>query len=99
MEHLDTILDNQYYSSLIVLGSQIIFIYLRTLNVIYTSERKMIPTIITGNGIGLSWLISMSIGANSVMEGQPLPILAFLIGGTIGTYLGITKESNKKKKL
>lgn len=92
---MEEILANQYYSSLVILISQIIFIYLRTLNVIYTSERRMLATIITGNGIGLSWLISMSIGANSVMEGQPLPILAFLIGGTLGTYLGIKKESKK----
>jgi hypothetical protein len=92
---MSEILQNEYYSALVVLISQIIFIFLRTLNVIYTSERRMLASIITGNGIGLSWLVSMSIGANSIMEGQLIPILAFLIGGTVGTYFGIRKESKK----
>jgi len=90
------ILANPYYSAIVVLFSQIIFIYLRTLNVIYTSERKMIPSIITGNGIGLAWLVSMSIGADSIMQGEIIPIIAFLIGGTLGTYWGIKKESKRK---
>jgi hypothetical protein len=91
------ILANPYYSAIVVLFSQIIFIYLRTLNVIYTAERRMIPSILSGNGIGLAWLVSMSIGADSIMQGQPLPIATFLIGGTLGTYWGIKKESKKDK--
>lgn len=55
----------------------------------------MLATIITGNGIGITWLVSMTFGMNSITEGQPLPILAFIIGGSIGTYLGIKKESKK----
>jgi hypothetical protein len=90
------ILANPYYSALVILISQIIFIYLRTINVIYTSERRLWPTIISGNGIGLAWLVSMSIGANSIMHGEPLPIAAFLVGGTVGSYLGIKKETKKK---
>ena len=89
------ILQNEYYSTLIILISQIIFIYLRTLNVIYTADKRMLAAILTGNGIGISWLISMSISINSVMEGQLLPILAFLVGGTLGTYFAIKKESKK----
>ena len=93
---MEEILGNPYLSAIVVLFSQIIFIYLRTLNVIYTSERKMIPSIITGNGIGLAWLVSMSIGADSIMQGEIIPIIAFLIGGTLGTYWGIKKESKRK---
>jgi hypothetical protein len=89
------ILANPYLSAFVVLISQIIFIYLRTINVIYTAERKMVPAIISGNGIGLAWLVSISIGGNSIMHGEFLPILAFLIGGTLGTYWGIKKEMNK----
>lgn len=89
------ILSNPYLSALVVLISQIIFIYLRTINVIYTAERKILPAILSGNGIGLAWLVSMSIGANSIMKGELVPIIAFLLGGTLGTYLGIKKESKK----
>jgi len=92
------ITENQYLSSVIILITQLIFIYLRTLNVIYTSEKRILKSILTGNGIGLAWLISISIGANSIMKGEPLPILAFLIGGSVGTYLGIKKEIKKNGK-
>ena len=90
------ILSNPYLSALVVLISQIVFIYLRTVNVIYTAERRLIPAIVSGNGIGLAWLVSMSIGANSIMHGEIIPIIAFLIGGSLGTYWGIKKESKKK---
>lgn len=86
------IIQNEYYSSILILISQIAFIYLRTLNVIYTSERKMAPSIITGSGIAICWLISISIGTNSILEGKIFPILAFILGGTIGTYLGIKQK-------
>ncbi len=90
---LQEILSNQYYSSLVILISQLIFIYLRTINVIYTSEKRILPAILTSNGVALAWLVSLSIGANSVIEGELLPIIAFLIGGTLGTYYGIKKET------
>lgn len=93
---MQEILNNPYYSALVVLFSQVIFIYLRTINVIYTAERRILPAILSGNGIGLAWLVSMSIGADSIMKGEPLPIIAFLIGGTLGTYWGIKKESKRK---
>ena len=56
------LLANPWYAAIIVFITQIIFLYLRTLNVIYTAERKVWGTILTGNGVSVSWLISMSIG-------------------------------------
>lgn len=94
---MEEILENKYYSSLVVLISQIVFLYLRTLNVIYTADNKMIPAIITQNGVGLMWLISMSIGIKSIMGGDALPIIMYLIGGSLGTYWGMKKESKKKR--
>jgi hypothetical protein len=93
--NVNEILANPYLSSLVVLVTQIIFIYLRTINVIYTTQRRMIPAILSGNGIGLAWLVSLSIGGNSIMHGEILPIFSFLIGGTLGTYWGIKKEISK----
>jgi uncharacterized protein YebE (UPF0316 family) len=93
---MDEILANPYYSAIVVLISQVVFIYLRTINVIYTAERRLLPAILSGNGIGLAWLVSMSIGADSIMKGEIIPIIAFLVGGTLGTYWGIKKESKKK---
>lgn len=93
---MEEILNNQYYSALVVLISQIVFIYLRTINVIYTAEKKVMPAIISGAGIGIAWLISMSIGIESVMKGEVLPIIAFIGGGALGTYWGIKLKPKKR---
>lgn len=95
---IDTILGNPWLAALVILVSQIGFIYFRTLNVIYTAEMRIIPAILTGNAVGICWLISMSIGLNSVMTGDVLPVMAFLLGGTLGTYWGIKQERKKHGK-
>jgi hypothetical protein len=87
------IITNPWYASIIVFVTQVIFLYLRTLNVIYTSNRNMWGTILTGNGVSLFWLVSMSIGMNSMLTGSWQPIIAFILGGTLGTYYGIKKEN------
>lgn len=90
------IISNPYYAAMVVLISQFVFIYLRTINVIYTSEKRLVPAIVTGNGVALAWLISLAIGGNSIIHGEIIPIIAFLLGGTLGTYFGIKKETTKK---
>ena len=83
------ILVNPWYGAGIVLITQILFIYLRTINVIYTAEKKMVPSILTGVGIGSFWLIGIAIGADAILELKWQPIVAHLSGGVIGTYYGL----------
>lgn len=90
---MEQIINNAWLASLVVLITQIIFIYFRTLNVMYTAERKILASIITGNLIGMAWLISIAVGANAIMNLQWQPILAHLVGGTLGAYWGfLTKK-------
>lgn len=86
------LLSNPWYAAIVVFITQIIFLYLRTLNVLYTSERKVWGAVWTGNLVSVTWLISMTIGLNSMFTGDWQPIVAFLVGGTIGTYWGIKKK-------
>lgn len=95
--NMEELLNNTYLSALVVLVSQIVFIYLRTLNVIYTSELRVKAAIISGAGIGLAWLVSLAIGFESVKRGELLPIFTYLLGGGLGTYWGIRKEKIKHK--
>ena len=85
---MEQITNTPYIAAIIVLLTQIIFLYFRTLNVIYVSEKRILPSIVTGNLIGIAWLISITIGANAIMNLQWQPILAHLIGGSLGTYWG-----------
>ncbi len=96
---MEDLLENQILSSIIVFLSQVAFIYLRTLNVIFTVDRRMWPAIFTGVGIGLLTLISFSIGVKSFLGGEILPVIVFLLGGALGTYWGIKQnEKNDRKK-
>jgi hypothetical protein len=96
---IETITNNPWLAGSVVLVTQIIFLYFRTLNVMYTAEHKILPSIITGNAIGLAWLITIAVGVNAMMEGQWQPILAHIIGGTVGTIWGfISKERLDRKK-
>jgi uncharacterized protein YebE (UPF0316 family) len=85
---MEELLTNPWLSAIIVFITQIVFLCFRTLNVQYTAEHKIWPAIFTGNMVGISWLISVSIGVKSIMALEILPIIAFLVGGSIGTYLG-----------
>ncbi len=93
---LENYLKNIWFLSVSVFLFQIIFVYLRTINVIYTSEKKVIPAIVSGAASGLFWLLATAIGTSSILGGVWQPIIAHLIGGAIGTYLGIKLEIEKK---
>ena len=83
---------------IIILISQILFLWFRTLNIQAVSEQKVFKAIWTGNMIGLTWLIGIAIGANSMMQGNIWPILMHLLGGSIGTYIGMRKPITRKFK-
>lgn len=85
---METIANNPWLAAIVVFITQIIFIYFRTLNVMYTAEKKILASIVTGNIIGISWLIAIAIGANAVLNLQWQPVTAHLLGGTLGAYWG-----------
>ena len=97
-ELIQDIMDNPIWSSVIVFLSQLVFIYLRTLNVIYTAEKKIWPSIFTGMGVGMLTLISFSIGIKSVLSGEITPIILFLLGGALGTYWGIKQNERNENR-
>lgn len=85
------LITNPWWSSIIVLATQFVFIYFRTINVIHTANKNTLKAVLSGNMIGIMWLISIGIGADAIMELKWQPILAYLIGGTIGTIVGLRK--------
>lgn len=77
--------------SIIVFLSQIVFIYLRTVNVKAISEGKLLMAIISGNAQAMAGLISFAIGIYSIIDLNILPVIAYLLGGTVGTFLAMKK--------
>ena len=97
-EVINIILADSVLAGFVIFISQLIFIGLRTINVMYTSDRNIKASIITGFGISMAWLISISLGINSVLTGDWFPILMFVIGGGIGTYIGFKIENKIKNR-
>jgi uncharacterized protein YebE (UPF0316 family) len=93
---IEEIMNNTYWATLIIFLAQLVFVYLITLNVIYITERNILGAIVTGNGIGICRLLVWSIGINSVMQGNILPIVSYLVGGSIGVYIGIKQKQKRE---
>ena len=85
---MDQLVNSPWWAALVVFVTQIIFLYSRTLNVMYTAENKLIPALVTGNIIGITWLLSMAVGANAILTMQWQPIAAHIVGGSIGVIMG-----------
>lgn len=75
--------------TIVVFFTQIIFIWLRTINISHIAHKRVVASIISGNGIAITWMISTTIGVSALLQGEPLPIIAHLIGGSIGTFIGL----------
>jgi uncharacterized protein (DUF486 family) len=89
----DVLQMNPWLASGIILISQIAFIYFRTINVIHTTNKDWKKAILSGWGVGITWLMSVSLGVNSMINMQWQPIVAFLLAGAIGTFIGIKTTS------
>ena len=91
------LLVNPWHAAVLIFTTQILMLYLRTINIFYTTKNNIFGAIWSNNGVAATWLLSMTIGMNSMLIGQWQPILAFLLGGTIGTYWGMKNEIKHKK--
>ena len=98
MKVLKEILENPWVASLVVFTVQILMLYVRTKNITYTIKHDIFGAIWTNNAFAVAWLFSTTIGLNSLISGQWQPILAFLLGGSLGTYWGIVKDKKDLDK-
>lgn len=69
--------------------------YLRTINVQHVAQNRVWPAIFSGTGVGITWLIAVSLGVDSLLDlRNKWPIaVCHLIGGAIGTYWGMAKKT------
>lgn len=88
---------NSVELAFIVCFTQMAFLWFRTVNIKATSDHNIFKAIWSGNGLALVWIVSVSIGVKSIMNGDILPIIGHLVGGTIGTIFGIKYYESKQK--
>lgn len=99
MESIKELLQNPWHSAIIIFITQILMLYLRTINIIYTTKQNIFGAIWSNNGVAITWLLSMTIGMNSMLSGQWQPIVSFLLGGSLGTYWGLIREKKTQNKI
>lgn len=92
------LLANPWYAAGIVFITQILMLYFRTINIFYTTKTNVFGAIWSNNANAIMWLMSMTIGMNSMINGQWQPILMYLLGGSLGTYWGVKKEQRYNDK-
>jgi len=90
---MNDLIINPWTSAIIIFILQMVFILFRTINVIYTAEKKVLASILTGNIIGVCWLASIFLGIDAIMNLLWQPIVAYFIGGSLGQYLGFKIEN------
>jgi len=85
MEHLSL-----YYQFLIIVITNFLFIYFRTLNVTANAHKDRLALFWTGLLVHLSWLVSISLGVNAVLTGNWILIVGSAAGGLYGADCAIT---------
>ena len=91
---MEAILKNEFLACVVVLLSQICFLFFRTLNTINVSKKNTIGSIATEAATSFFRLISLALGVNSVINGGIIVMATYIIGAMIGTYWGIKQKKD-----
>jgi hypothetical protein len=88
-----------YWQFIIIFAANLLFIYFRTLNVVYSSKAERFGVFYSGALVHVSWLVSTSLGVNAMLHGNYILITASLMGGLLGADWAITKKFHKKQSV
>ena len=89
---------NIWLQAFIILLTQFIFIYYRTVNVNANIEKDRWKLFWTGSIVHITWLISTAIGVNAIIKGNYLLVIFSLVGGLIGADFGLYERLKINKK-
>jgi hypothetical protein len=79
----------------VLILSQVIFSFSRTLNVRYTAKDNVLMGVATSTVIKMTWLVSTSIGVNSAIERDWVTLIIYVGSGVIGDYLSFQIKVKK----
>lgn len=89
---------NIWLQAAIILITQFIFIYYRTVNVNANIEKDRWKLFWTGTIVHITWLLSTAIGVNAIIKGNYILIIFSLLGGLIGADFGLHEKLKIKNK-
>lgn len=85
-----------YLQFIIIFICQYLFIYFRTKNVEANATKDRLKLFTTGLAVSITWLISVSLGVNAILQGHWILIVATLAGGLLGADHAIINKFSKK---
>jgi hypothetical protein len=80
------------YQIITVIVLQFMFIFFRTLNVIYTAHNNLLGAMVTGLMVNILWIVTTYYGIEAFENGNVALAIAYLAGGQIGIYWGMRKK-------
>lgn len=84
---------------LILIISQLLFSYFRTVNVIHNSKGLVAKSLFSGTMVKVTWLVSTYLGVNSLITKDYFMVFLYLLSGIIGDYLGLLKNKKNASNL
>jgi len=89
-----------WYNVILMFILEFIFILVRTLNIHSISKNSLWPAVITGNILGITFLITTALGVEAYLdwpEGIPV-FISYMVGGTLGLVVGIKYNKKHEKQ-
>lgn len=75
---------------------EMIYMALKTMNITKIVEGKAVDAALLGGFMTVIWLISTTIGIASILEGEFLIAVGYVIGSMVGCYIGVKYKTNGK---
>ena len=85
---------------ILIFLSQLFFNLIRLIGIKHGNEGDMKESLIVAFIMQVLWLLTSYFGVISIMNNDALGVLIYLVGGLVGTYIGIkyVKKYNEKDK-
>lgn len=77
---------------------ELIYMILKTININRIVQNKALEAALISGFMTILWLISTTIGIFSILEGNLIIAVGYVIGSTVGCYIGIKYENYEKEK-
>lgn len=72
---------------LILIFSQVVFSFLRNVNVRYTSRDMVVMALFTSALTKIVWLVVIYLGVNAIMTKDYFMVAVFIVSGVLGDWL------------
>jgi len=74
-------------TEIIIFTSQLLLVFFKHLTVRAVNSHKVVKSAIYTACIQISWLVSSALGINALLNSEWYSVVAYVIGGVVGTIL------------